>query len=104
MNSTSTVSIDDAGPGMTLASDLCDANGSVMVVAGTELSERLIEVLKKRQIAELEIVAQEDEAQRLNQRAKVMQRLAQQYAPFTGDATMEQLRGVFERYHTRGLT
>ena len=101
-NERQTIAIANAEPGMVLQTDLCDANGNLMVSAGTELSARLLAVLTQRGVSEIQICAADPDAPG-DRRAQILQRLECQYAPWAEDATMGQLRALFERYHTRGL-
>lgn len=89
--------------GMVIACDIRDANGAVMIAGGTELNRRLIEVLKLRQVAEVEVLAQEDASQRQSRRDKALAKLSQQFGVYAEDPVMQQLLALLERYHTRGL-
>ncbi|WP_210396512.1 hypothetical protein [Motiliproteus sediminis] len=103
-NAQQTLELEQAEAGMTLADDVFDANGGVLVSAGTELTDKLIQILRRREIKTLEVNSPELDAEsRLSRRQAIEQRLERQYAPFNSP-TMDQLKELFRHYHTRGLS
>lgn len=73
--------IDDVEPGSRLADSLCDVGGRVLVPAGAELTDRLLEALRRRGIDEL-VVEREaviDHEALAALRARIDQRLARRF-------------------------
>jgi len=72
-----TIAIDDAQPGMRLAEAVVDATGQLLVPAGSELTESLLQGLRRREIAELTVEREieEDAAAREARRAKAVEQL-----------------------------
>lgn len=72
-----TLAIDDARPGMRLAEAVADAMGQVLVPAGSELTESMLQNLRRREVATLTVEREiaDGSAAREAQRAKVVEQL-----------------------------
>lgn len=72
-----TIAIGDARPGMRLAEAVADALGQVLVPAGSELSESLLQNLRRHELATLTVEREVEDgsAAREAQRAKVVEQL-----------------------------
>ena len=72
------LSLEQAAPGMRLGEAVRDANGAVLLAAGGELTEHLLEALRRRGILQV-VVAEEEtlsEAEREARREAVRARLS----------------------------
>lgn len=72
-----TIAIGDAQSGMRLAEAVADAMGQVLVPAGSELTESMLQGLRRREIATLKVEREieEDPAAREARRARVVEQL-----------------------------
>lgn len=72
-----TIAIDDAQPGMRLAEAVADAMGQVLVPAGGELTESMLQGLRRREVATLTVerAIEEDSAAREVRQGKVVEQL-----------------------------
>lgn len=89
----SAIPLDQAAPGMRLGEDVRDAQGAVLLAAGGELSESLLEALRRRGIQEV-CVAQEEtlsEAEREARREVVRARLSHLFRGAGADGADRQL-------------
>lgn len=70
------MALEDVTPGMVLADNLLDAQGQILLPKGAELSEQMLESLRRHDIASLrifmgELSEEESAAQRAYQQARV---------------------------------
>lgn len=72
-----TIAIGDAEPGMRLAEAVADAMGQVLVPAGSELTETMLQGLQRRDITALRVEreVEEDEAAHEARQARVIEQL-----------------------------
>jgi len=72
-----TIAIGDAQPGMRLAEAVADAMGQVLVPAGSELTENMLQGLRRREVATLAVEREieEDGTAREARRARVVEQL-----------------------------
>ncbi|WP_265942594.1 hypothetical protein [Dechloromonas sp. A34] len=87
------IAIDDAQPGMRLAEAVADAMGQVLVPAGSELTESMLQGLRRREIAALTVEREieEDSAAREARRARVVEQLDQLFRKAGDGAETRQL-------------
>lgn len=83
-----TIAIGEARPGMRLAEAVVDAMGQVLVPAGSELTESMLQGLRRREVAALvvEREVEEDDAAREARQARVAEQLDRLFRK-AGDGT-----------------
>lgn len=88
-----TIAIGDAEPGMRLAEAVADAMGQVLVPAGSELTETMLQGLQRRDITALRVEreVEEDEAAREARQAMVVEQLDQLFRKAGDGAETRQL-------------
>lgn len=71
--------IDELQPGMRLAAALADAGGQVLLPAGAELTESMLQALRRRELADIliEREVEEDPAKVEERRERLKKQLAQ---------------------------
>ena len=94
------VTLDEANPGMVLSDDLLDAQGSVLLPAGTTLSESTIKSLRRREVDLLSIQGDElpeaDDAAELERYKARLQQLFRKHSE--DDMATEILRQFVTRF------
>ena len=97
--------LDDAEAGMVLASALLDSHGGTLLPKGAELTESVLQSLRRRGVERLAIVdsgISEEELSKERERAE--QRLAQLFRKSEGRPGNEHLRQCILAYRTGGAT
>lgn len=94
------VTLDEASPGMVLSDDLLDAQGSVLLPAGTTLSESTLNSLRRREVDMLPILGDElpdvDDAAAMEKHKERLQQLFRKHTE--EDMATEILRQFIQRF------
>jgi hypothetical protein len=102
MNTQATpIRLSEAHAGMVLAMDLCDAGGTVLLPAGTALSDASLASLGRRGIDEVSVVAEEPvmtDAQLEAERQRRCARLERLFRHSAGIEATDELLGYLMRY------
>ncbi len=89
------LALDEVTPGMVLADNLLDAQGQTLLPKGAELSEQMLESLRRHNIGSLRIVTGELSAEEIAaQRAYLQTRLTSLFRNSDG----EDANGLLQRY------
>ncbi len=92
----------DAQAGAVVSEDIKDSAGQLLVPAGTELTEKLLALLERRQVERLSIIDKiRDEEQKQHLIREVQEKLDQQFVSVPDNDTMKELRAMLLRYHCR---
>ncbi|WP_175626126.1 MULTISPECIES: hypothetical protein [Oxalobacteraceae] len=89
------LALDDVTPGMVLADNLLDAQGQILLPKGAELSEQMLESLRRHDISSLRIFMGElSEEEAAAQRAYLQSRLTRLFRNSDG----EDANGLLQNY------
>jgi hypothetical protein len=102
MNTASTIiPLDAASPGMELACDLVDAQGTVLLQQGSVLSDSLLAALERRGIAQLRVLGGPEEGEGEAVQHALQQRLEHLFRRVQGPAAA-QLQAGLRAYRREG--
>ncbi|MDD3353190.1 hypothetical protein [Zoogloea sp.] len=85
MSTVLTLALAEAQPGMVLGAPVTDRNGTILLPAGTTLTENHLVSLGRRSIETLLIIAPEDPADQERQREAIRQRVMHLFRHATDD-------------------
>lgn len=99
------VGIDDIPEGAELGADLEDDKGRMLMRQGTVLSADSIAALRKRNVARVQILAEEasDEAEIEARRQEILQRVEARFAAHHNNDLMQHLKAVVIAYRSEVL-
>jgi hypothetical protein len=98
------VPIDEATAGMVLADEVCDRHGNVLLAKGAQLSEPLLQALRRRGIESVRIEGEEISHEQLAaERERVAARLAHLFRKAHGGAANTLLREQLTGYRMEQL-
>lgn len=98
--------LDDVPPGTTLADDLRDAHGNILMPRGATLSETALASLRRRDVASVPVLLERKIPEEVlaAQRARIEARLAHLFRHAGNDAAAQFLRAQVARYREENDT
>ncbi len=93
-----TVPIEQVSPGAKVAEDIRDPAGAVLLPRGGELDERLIAILRAKNISEVTLVTQRSPEEQAALAAQVRECLDGRFQNVAGDPLMEGLKQMIFEY------
>jgi hypothetical protein len=92
------VSIDQLAPGARLAENSCDASGAILLAKGSEINERLISILRRKNIAEVTITVERTPAEQAVFSAELKGTLDRRFQLVAGHPLMDSLKQMILEY------
>ena len=99
------MAVTEVEAGAEVAADVFDNAGHLLVPAGTELTEKMLQILDRRGISTIEVREQVvlDDEEKQEMLAEVQSRLDSQFAATEQSSCVGQLKEMLFRYHTREI-
>jgi hypothetical protein len=95
--------LDQAEPGMKLACDVKQTNGSCLLSAGSELSNEAIVLLNNRGVTTLQILIAVDSQQKSAEIELIEQQISKRFRKVQNDPLMAQLRKALLNHRLKEL-